>query len=292
MDSSSQSEVVFDLRALCKSDGTNYFVQDTNQHNYTFNIVGTVNGGCFVPAPISGYYAPSQGAMIQTFGEPADPACPTQCPNEDQPPTTQCCSGPCEVIAQGLPEYSLIDEANPLYGGLQMRYVGVQDWWGDSAACPDDPRSGYPSLRTLYVRIYCDLSRTASRGSVTILGISESLSPVCTYTLELLSAAGCGVGVLPLDLEGYLVPTAATPAENIGWAALGAVAVIVLQLAWSWADKNGHTAGVKGFFSSRLGVGAAPSAIRATGASAEFAAPSYSERSKFGDINPFGSYHS
>jgi hypothetical protein len=107
--------------------------------------------------------------------------------------TNRTCTADCEVLGVGLPEWSLLDPANPATGGVSLTYTGLSE---GLSPCPTDPATGRPRLRTITYAIACDPSVPADTFEADAT-VAEGAP--CAYTLGVRTAAACGCAP---DCEG------------------------------------------------------------------------------------------
>jgi hypothetical protein len=96
------------------------------------------------------------------------------------------CTGECEALGRGAPQWSLLDPSNAS-AGLAVTFAAVFGSASDPHWCPHDPILGTAMPRTVVIRYACDPRVPA--GQVEPEAAVED--PTCTYTLTARTAAAC-----------------------------------------------------------------------------------------------------
>lgn len=99
--------------------------------------------------------------------------------------TNRTCTADCEVLGVGLPEWSLLDPANPATGGVSLTYTGLSE---GLSPCPVDPATGRAYLRTITYAIACDAAVPAD--ALEADEVAEGVP--CQYSVAARSGAACG----------------------------------------------------------------------------------------------------
>ena len=216
----------FDFSHLCSSYGDTV-ASDPPGYTYSFNLCGTSPKYCLpkgnaqtfsrgtmiqfqepsTPAPedcVRGGAAARDGVALRHlsppfFTPPLPPPSFLQADDRISPGntsscdctdpydnSTRVCTAPCEVLGVGLPVWSLLDPTNPATGGVQLTYTGLSE---GLYACPTDPATGRPFLRTITYSIACDPSVGTDEFETD--GVTEEGSN-CQYKLAVRTGAACG----------------------------------------------------------------------------------------------------
>ena len=124
----------------------------------------------------------------------------------DLAPGVQLNGGDCyETLATGPPLHALQDPANAATGGIITTFAPSWTVGSDMGQCGTfDPVKGRELGRSLVLRHGCNASMAV--GEVVVLGGNEA--PECTYTMDLMSAAACGVPFAPSPTSGPANPLA------------------------------------------------------------------------------------
>ena len=248
LDPAKQTEVSFDLRPLCGA--ADRVMQVTTPEGYKWQVRYVICGNTSTACNPSWQHSASHGNVIQDLLVAPSPGARVLDPDSGQMVDA---TADCEVLGHTRPEFDLLDETNPMTGGIVLKHSSLPPTEFDKYICPTDSRTGYPRERQVNINILCDTTLTSSQiVEVSFIEVKPTSLGTCIYALTLRSGAGCGVAGDPYDpavppaqaaADGYValsVAQAGLPGTNFGYVLLGVFLVLAIQALWEKLYERGY----------------------------------------------------